>query len=83
MKGVSLSEVRDKLHAQYGELRFSPTQPAPPPLARHSRSIELTLIYFYRGAFDLQVTLFEYNPIWYVVGHDQIAPGSNFDFDRN
>ena len=38
-----------------------------PLLARHSPSIELTLTYtVWIGTFDLQVTLFEYNPIWYV-----------------
>src|SRR6266852_2254898 len=40
VKGVSLSDVRDKLHAQYGVFRFFPTSAAPrrhpidtPPLA--------------------------------------------------
>lgn len=38
VKGVSLSDVRDKLHAQYGALRFSTNPPmanAAPPLESH------------------------------------------------
>lgn len=67
VKGVSLSDVRDELHAQYGTLRFFPPAPLLATLSTrwHSPSIELTLIWHVR----LQVTLFEYNPIWYVGGH--------------
>jgi len=63
VRGVSLSDVRDELHAQYGASRFLQAAPLLATLStRHS-----PLIY---GTFRLsQVTSFECNPIWCVGGN--------------
>ena len=66
VKGVSLSDVRDKLHAQYGAFRFSATSAAP---RRHPINTPLAINRVDAGYWHvrfIQVTLFEYNPIWYV-----------------
>jgi hypothetical protein len=56
VKGVSLSDVRDELHAQYGTLRFFSPAPLLATLSTrhwHSPSIELTLIWHVRLTGDI------------------------------
>jgi hypothetical protein len=54
VKGVSLSDVRDELHAQYGAFRFFQPAPLLATLStRHPPSIALTLILHVRFTGDI------------------------------
>ena len=66
VKGVSLSDVRDNLHAQYGELRSSSSSPSAKPQRRRSSNGPRTPLAINQvdAFYSFQVTLFEYNPIW-------------------